>query len=164
MYTHTHAHSHRLPLFQLWPCISLSTSGLAARWTNHNICHKAVTTGLTLRPDQSVHIKLTGFSCGAGMSIHECTSQSYFTWSMEGLTTTQQHPSLLPRSFLPLPFPFFLPFQSLGQTAWGTLNESNELFTQETLTHTLWMVNVHEYVRIEVNHKNLFSHGGSSLE
>lgn len=65
--------------YQTWACsvthtlnplVDLFIPSSAVAWpANHNICHVAVTTGLTLHSAQTVHIDLTDFGCSDGMSI-----------------------------------------------------------------------------------------------
>lgn len=100
-----------------------SQSTWAVAWpANHNICHVAVTTGLTLHSAQSVHIELTDISCSEGMSTQECTNQSYFTSSTREVTRCHRPSS----SLLQFILPFLL---SLEHAVQETLNESDMLFT-----------------------------------
>lgn len=89
----------------------------AVAWpANHNICHVAVTTGLTPHSAQSGHIELTDISCSEGMSTQERANQSYFTSSTREVTRCLRPSSLLQ---------FILPFHVVQ----ATLDESDMLFT-----------------------------------
>lgn len=141
-HTHIHAYTakHRdaashAPWNPIVDCLFIpSYPTRAVAWpANHNICHVAVTTGLTLHSAQSVHIELTDFSCSEGMSTQECTNQSYFTSS----TLLLDHN--LPSSCLPLTVASFFAFSvSPEHIVQETLNESDKLFTW-TIMSRFWL-------------------------